>query len=130
MVHPFFSVAAELSLLLPIPISPLSGSVVVWPPLLVYFCRHFRELVLLRQHFFCWSFRRWRSVSCVVVIDAACSIAFSSSYSRLLVYLIMVCWSEGGIWLVVMLVGGLDDALLTTVASVVGALVPPMYSKQ
>ena len=30
----------------------------------------------------------------------------------------MVCWSEGGILLVVMLVGGLDDVLLTTVASV------------
>ena len=32
-------------------------------------------------------------------------------------YSIMVCWSEGDIWLVVMLVGGLDDVLLTTVAS-------------
>ena len=66
---------------------------------------------------FCWSSRCWRNVFCVVVIAAACSFALSSSGSRLLVYSIMVCWSEGDIWLVVMLVRGLDDALLTTVTS-------------
>ena len=118
MLHPFFSAAFALLLLPPIPVSPLSGSVVVMPPLLVCFCHHFHELVLLREHcFFCWSSRCWRSVSCVVVINAACSLVLSSSDSRQLVYSIMVCWSEGDIWSVVMLLGGLDDALLNTVVS-------------
>ena len=57
------------------------------------------------------------SVSCAVVINATCSFALSISNLRLLVYSIMVCWSEGDIWLVVMLVGGLDGALLTMVTS-------------
>ena len=69
------------------------------------------------NNFFCSSSRHWRSVSFVVVIDAACSLDLSSSDSGLLVYLIIVCWSEGVIWLVVMLVRGLDDTLLTTVTS-------------
>ena len=57
------------------------------------------------------------SVSCVVVINAACYLVLSGSDSRLLVYSIMVCWSEGDIWSAVMLGEGLDDALLTMAAS-------------
>ena len=121
VVHSFFAATIALSLLPPITISPLPVLVVALPPILVCFCcyvvHHCYELVILHQHFFCRSSRRWRSVSFVFVIDTACSFALSSSDSRLLVYSIMVCWLEGGIWLVVMLVGGLDDAFLTTVAS-------------
>ena len=121
MVHSFFPAAVVLALPPPIHISPLPLLVLELSTILVcFFCyvvHHCHELVLLRQHFFFWSSRRYRSVSWVVVIDAACSCDLLSSDLRLLVYSIMVCWSEGGIWLVVMLVGGLDDALLTTVVS-------------
>ena len=67
---------------------------------------------------FCWSYRYCRSVSCVIFINTACSLALSSSDLRLLVYSIMVYWLVGDIWSVVMLVGGLDNVLLLTVASV------------
>ena len=77
MVHPFFFASVALSLLPPIPISPLSWSVVVWRPFLVCFFHHYHEFVLLRQHFFLLFFQaleelflrcchRRRVLSCIV----------------------------------------------------------------